>query len=238
MKASLMRLGILLCLLLSAQAGSAAKLIVLDARGGGLKSGMSIDSSAALTLKEGERVTVIGPDGSSATIKGPFSGPPMPKAAASADPGKALSALVATRDARSKTVGVIRAGTDVVRIPDTWLIDVSRPGPRCLKQGERPVWWRPDVAKAGEFTVFPVDRSWRADFVWQAGQERQAAPALSRFDESSVFFIRQGEQEFAISINIIPKGLENDLILSSWLLEKGCLQQADALLASLRDSAK
>jgi hypothetical protein len=33
----------------------------------------------------------------------------------------------------------------------------------------------------------------------------------------------------------IPKGLDNKLVLTSWMLEKGCIQQADALLAQLRD---
>lgn len=213
-----------------------ANLVVLDARGGGLKTGMRIDGSAKLVLKEGERVTLISPEGTSVTLKGPFDGLPMGKPAAASNPRQALGALVATREARATAVGVIRAGGEAVSLPEPWLIDVTRPGPRCLMEGERPVWWRPKSSQAESFTVFPVDRSWRAEFNWQAGQDRQAVPALSRFEGTSVFFIRQGEQEFAISLMTIPKGLDNDLMLASWLLEKGCLQQADALLAGLRHS--
>jgi hypothetical protein len=212
----------------------ADKLIVLDARGGGLKAGMSIDSSANVTLKEGERVTVIGPKGNSVVLKGPFNGPALTKSDAGMDAKQALSALVATRDARSTAVGVIRAGTDAVKIPEPWLIDVTRPGPRCLLEGELPVWWRPDASKAQHFTLYPIDRSWKADIAWELGQDRQTALALSRFAGANVFFIRQDDQEFAISLNVIPKSVDSDLVLSAWMLEKGCLQQADALLAGLR----
>lgn len=213
----------------------ADKLIVLDARGGGLKAGMSIDSNANVTLKEGERVTVIGPKGNSVVLKGPFNGPVLAKSESGLDAKQALSALVATRDARSTAVGVIRAGTDAVKIPEPWLIDVTRPGPRCLLEGELPVWWRPDASKVQYFTLYPIDRSWKADIGWAAGQDRQTAPALSRYEGANVFFIRQNEQEFAISLNVIPKSVDNDLVLSAWMLEKGCLQQADALLAGLRN---
>jgi hypothetical protein len=147
----------------------------------------------------------------------------------------ALAALVATRDARTSSVGVIRAGTDAVKIPEPWLIDVTRPGPRCLLEGERPVWWRPDTSRAESFTVFPVDRSWRADFNWEVGVDRLPVPALSKFEGQNVFVIRMDKQEFGISMSTVPKGIDNELVLTSWMLEKGCIQQADALIRNLRE---
>ena len=46
--------------------------------------------------------------------------------------------------------------------------------------------------------------------------------------------IRQGEREYAINLVVIPNTLDNKLVLSAWMLEKGCTQQADALLESMR----
>ena len=57
-----------------------------------------------------------------------------------------------------------------------------------------------------------------------------AVPELSSFDAQTIFVMRLNDQEFPVSINIVPNDLENDLILASWMLEKGCIQQADALL--------
>ncbi len=214
-----------------ANPGRAVKFIVLDARGGGLKSGMTVDSGAALDLKEGERVTVIGPDGKSVTLKGPLQGRPLVGSTSAANPRQALAALLSTRDARVNSVGVVRAGTAAGRLPDPWLIDVTRPGIRCLMQGEQPVWWRPDGVQES-FMLFTADRSWSAQFAWAANQDRQAAPPLSRYE--GVFVIRHGEREYAIHFVPVPKGLDDDLVVVSWLLEKGCFQQADALLERLR----
>jgi len=225
-------LAILLWLTLPMWA-SAANLIVLEARGGGLTTGQSIPSDKPITLKEGERVTVIGPDGKSVTLRGPFNGPPMAVGGAAADPKQALAALVATRDARTSSVGVIRAGTEAAKLPEPWLIDMSRPGPRCLLEGERAVWWRPDASHDEDFTVYPVDRSWRADFHWKAGEDRQPVPPVSRFEGQNSFIISVAKQEHAISITTVPRGIDNDFVLTSWMLQKGCVQQADALIRKI-----
>ncbi len=212
----------------------AAQLVVLDARGGNLKPGQSIDSARPIALKEGERVTVIGPDGRSVTLRGKFSGPPMQTAAAAANPRLALAALVTTRNARSSSIGAIRAGSVAAPLPDPWLIDISRPGPRCLREGETPVWWHPDSAAPKAFTVYPIDRSWRADFAWAKGVDRMPAPRLSRLDGANLFVIRMDGQDNAISLNVIPKSVDNEMVLTAWMLEKGCIQQADAYLKALQ----
>ncbi|MBY0306267.1 MAG: hypothetical protein K2W86_14100 [Sphingomonas sp.] len=215
---------------LSAVAASASTLIVIDSRTPSLKAGQKIDSTKPITLKEGERVTVIGPDGKSITLRGKFSGLPLGATPTASDPGRALAALINTRNARTSSVGVVRGATDAAALPNPWLIDISRPGERCLKAGGKPIWWRPDGAHAQKFSVTPVDRSWIADFEWNVGETMMAVPELSSFDAQTIFVMRLNDQEFPVSINIVPNDLENDLILASWMLEKGCIQQADALL--------
>jgi len=44
-------------------------------------------------------------------------------------------------------------------------------------------------------------------------------------------------KEYPISINMLPADLNNDFILASWMIEKGCVQQADALLKTLEQTA-
>lgn len=228
------RLLVAATLSLSFASLSAAPLIVVDARGGGLKSGQKIDSAKPIALKEGERVTLIGPDGKTVTLRGKYAGPPMIRAGAATDPKRALAALIATRNARTSSVGVVRSGTDAAPLPQPWLIDISRPGERCLKVGERAIWWRPEKAGAQKFTVLPIDRSWRADFQWGAGQDRLAVPPLAKFEGQTIFVIRIDDQEYAVSVNLVPADLDNDFVLASWMLEKGCIQQADALLRQVQ----
>ncbi|GAA4010743.1 hypothetical protein [Sphingomonas humi] len=226
----LLRLAPALMLALSAVPAMAAPLIVVDARGGGLKPGQRIDSSRPITLKQGERVTMIGPDGKTVTLRGSFSGAPTMLASSATDPKQALAALIATRNARTSSIGVVRGATDAAPLPEPWLIDISRPGERCLEVGKQPVWWRPEAAAAQKFTILPIDQSWRADFAWAAGQHSISAPPLAKFQGQTGFVIRMDDQDYGITVDLVPADLENDFVLASWMLEKGCIQQADALL--------
>jgi hypothetical protein len=223
-------------LALAPTAAMAAKMIVIDARAGALKPGMSVESTAALSLKEGERLTLIGPDGKTLALRGPFSGPPAARGGggAAADPRQALAALISTRNSRASSIGAVRAGAGAVKLDDPWLIDISRPGPRCLREGTAPIWWRPAGGAAQAFTVFPIDRSWRADFSWAPGQTQLKAPPLQKYDGTTTFIVRSDGQEIAVGVNVIPTDIGDDLVLAAWMLEKGCIPQADALLGRMQ----
>ncbi len=226
--------AIVLALAGLASAASAATLVVIEARGGGIKLGQKIDSANVITLKEGERVTVIGLDGAAITMRGPFNGRlPVKNGGNTVQPRAALAALIGTRNARTNSVGVIRSGTDAAPLPGPWLIDVSRSGERCTKAGSKLVLWRPDASHAQSLSVMPIDRSWRADLEWQVGHQEVGAGDFVNTSAGSAFVTLIGDQEFTLNINTVPADLDNDFVLVSWMLEKGCMQQADALLRQI-----
>jgi hypothetical protein len=173
-------LGLLVGGLMIASQSLAAPMIVVEARGAGLRPGMRLDSAATINLKDGERVTLIGADGQAVTLRGTYAGVLTKAGGASQNPRLALAALISTRNDRASKVGAIRSGANAAPLPDPWLIDVSRSGARCIREGQRPIWWRPDGSGETKFTVYPIDRSWRADFVWQKGQTQMAAPDLAQ----------------------------------------------------------
>lgn len=225
-----------LLLLLAALASPAAaiNMVVVDARGGGFKPGQMVAASAIVALKEGERATLISPDGRSVTLHGPYNGVVLKAGTAVQDPRAALAALISTRNDRAKSVGAVRAGANAAPLPDPWLIDVSRPGARCVREGEQPVWWRPDARSDQPFSVFPIDRSWRADFQWKAGVDRMEAPSIEKLKGVNFFVIRLEGQENAISLQLIPREVTDPLVLASWMLERTCIQQADAYLRQVQ----
>jgi len=228
-----------LVLALSGISVTAAPLIVVDARGGSLKKGQKIDSAQPITLKEGERVTLISQEGKTITLRGKFSGLPMMGAGAATDTKQGLGALVGTRNAQTETLGAVRSLglSRAVPLPQPWLIDVSTPGERCLRPGQQPIWWRPEVGASQKFTLLPIDQSWRVDFEWAAGQHGIPAPPLAKFEGQTVFVIRMGEREYGITVHLVPTNLDGSA-LASWMIEKGCMQQADALLRQMqRDQA-
>lgn len=214
-----------------------AQFVVMDARGVAYKPGDKLAPGTAVSLKEGERLSVIGADGKSITLRGPYAGALAATGGTAQDPKQALNALLASREARVKSVGVVRSGTASVKTPDPEAIDITRAGPRCLTEGRPPIFWRPDAQAEAPFVVFPADRSWRADFVWQVGQDRMIFPDLSKFEGLTTLLVNIGQQEFALSFSVVPSSLESDVVRASWMLEKGCVQQADALLRALASSA-
>lgn len=222
--------------LMIASQSLAAQMIVVEARAAGLRPGMRLDSSAKIDLKDGERVTLIGADGQAVTLRGTYAGVLSKSGGASQDPRLALAALISTRNDRASIVGAIRSGANAAPLPDPWLIDVSRSGARCIREGQRPIWWRPDGSGETKFTVYPIDRSWRADFVWQKGQTQMAAPDLAKLDGVKTFLIQVPGQDNAISLNIIPADVVDPLVLSSWMLEKACVQQADAYFRQIQSN--
>ncbi len=233
MSRALLRLLTAGLLLVAAAQALAADWVVMDARGGSFKPGQPVPAGTAVTLKEGERLSLISPDGKAVNLRGPYSGPATPGATGKAvDPKEALAALLASRDARTRSVGVVRSGTASVATPDSRAIDITRGGPRCLRDGEQPELWRPDSSTMQPFVLVASDRSWRADFVWLAGEDRIRMPDLTRFDGQTTLLVNIEQREFALSFARIPQGIDG-IVLAAWMLEKGCLQQAAALLREL-----
>lgn len=212
---------------------SAYPLVVVEARGGSLKPGSKVDSGARVALKPGEKLVVIAPDGRISTLRGVYDGAPQQGGGSVQNARVALSALIATRNDRANTVGAVRSGSTAAALPDPWLIDISRPGERCVRDGDRPIWWRPSAEGKAKFTVYPIDRSWRADFSWKDGEDRMRSPPLMRLEGVRMLIIRTGDQERPVRLNVIPKDIDDPLILSAWMLEKACVQQADALLREI-----
>lgn len=211
----------------------ATPMIVVEARGGGLKPGMRIDSARNVKLVEGEKIVLVAPDGRMSTLRGPYSGPAVRNAASVQNPRTALAALIATRNDRASSVGAVRSGASAAPLPEPWLIDISRGGDRCLREGEKPVWWRPESLAEQAFSVFPIDRSWRADYVWAAATDRMTPPNIVGLDDLRSFIVRAGGQEHPVRINIIPRDIDDPLVISAWMLEKACVQQADAYLRAI-----
>lgn len=228
------RLFIAILSAFSISSAAARPMTVVEARGTSFKPGMRVDSETIIQLREGEKLTLIAPDGRAATLRGPYRGKAAGNIASGATrPGMALTALVTTRRDRSTAVGAVRSGEDAAPLPSPWLIDIGRPGPRCLRAGDAAVWWRSDPAKSESFSVAPLDKSWKATLTWSPGQSEMPAPDIMSGQMVRTFLVRIGDRDNAVMVNVIPEVVTEPLVIASWLLEKNCVQQADAYLLQL-----
>ncbi len=219
--------------LLPATASRAAELIVVEARGIGLHSGDVIDDQATLDLKEGQHLTLITASGATLKIDGPFDRAP---AAGNGEDnggfGTALRALVTQSAARAEA-GVVRDGLTPVDLPAPWLLDVSRTGVVCLRDGERPVLWRERAATKSDLTIMAGDRTWRADATWDAGTDKMRLPATVPFHGGITYRVRLDGNDANVTVKLVPNALVNPEMQAAWLADVGCDPQAQALYKTL-----
>jgi hypothetical protein len=212
-----------------------ADLVVIEARGVAVQAGQVIDDSKPLVLKEGQRITLIAANGSTLKLRGPYDQAPG-SAAGGGGPGvvDALKALIVQKDSRTSDVGVVRAGAAEAKLPEPWLLDVSRPGMRCVREGDPIVFWRPVASATANLTVTPLDKSWKIAATWPSGADRLTVPPKLPVQGASTYLVDLDATESAITVNSIPGAVSSDAMRAAWMIEKGCQAQAEALLTALR----
>jgi hypothetical protein len=210
---------------------AAAELVVVTAKGVELKAGQAVDGAKPLKLEAGQLVTLISSDGRTIKLKGPYEDAPAPgQAQQGGDVVDALKNLVGQRGAGSGTLGVVRSASAEIELPEPWIIDVSRPGTRCWREGGDAVFWRADAAGAADLEIQPADRSWQANARWPDGINRLKMPPSLPLRDGQSYVVTLGGGSAAIVVHSVPATLGQDAQRLAWLVEKGCEAQAVALL--------
>ncbi len=220
-------------LLASALIGSgvaqAANLVVVEARGIGMRAGQIVDSTKPLALKEGQHLTLINPAGATLKLDGPYNKVPDADQNQSVNVTAVLAALVTQRQARIGEVGTTR-GLQPNQLPDPWVLDASRTGTVCLQEGGTPVLWRPETTAEANLSLMPADRSWKADANWPAGTDRITMSAQVPIRGGATYLVVLNGAQSALTVTTVPAVLVNDQMRAAWMAEKGCQSQAEALL--------
>jgi len=210
-------------------AASAADLVVLEARGVNLRPGQTVDSAKPLTLKQGQHVTLISPAGITLKLDGPYDKAPASDQAKGTNVSSALSLLVTQRQARVGEVGTTR-GAAPNSLPDPWLLDASRAGTVCLREGSPAVLWRPESKQEAMLAVAPADHSWKTEAHWPAGSDRITIPAPAVLHGGATYLVSLNGAQSAMKVESVPVNLANDSVRAAWLAGKDCEAQARALL--------
>lgn len=210
-------------------AASAADLVVLESRGANLRPGQIVDSSKPLVLKQGQHVTLISPAGVTLKLDGPYDKAPGIDQARGVPVANTLALLVTQRQARVGEVGTTR-GAAPNSLPDPWLLDASRAGTVCLREGSPAVLWRPESKQEAMLAVAPADHSWKTEAHWPAGSDRITIPAPAVIHGGATYLVSLNGAQSAMKVESVPVSLANDSVRAAWLAGKDCEAQARALL--------
>ncbi|MEO8301009.1 MAG: hypothetical protein ABI608_04400 [Rhizomicrobium sp.] len=207
----------------------AADLVVLESRGASLRPGQIVDSTKPLTLKQGQHITLISPTGVTLKLDGPYDKAPGGDQARGTPVANTLALLVTQRQARVGEVGTTR-GVAPNSLPDPWLLDASRAGTVCLREGSPAVLWRPEAKQEAMLAVAPADHSWKTEAHWPAGSDRITVPAPAVIRGGATYLVSLNGAQSAMKVESVPTNLANDSVRAAWLAGKDCEAQARALL--------
>jgi hypothetical protein len=220
-----------LAVLLPCASAQAADLVVVEARGIGLHPGEAIDPAKPLMLKEGQHVTLITSSGATIKLDGPYNKPPTAAEGGGGNSPIVLAALMTQNQSRTGEVGATRGAAPVVKLPNPWMLDVSRTGNVCMLAGHAAEFWRPDTKNASKLSVMPSDRSWKSEARWPAGHDSIPVTSDVPLRGGATYFVTLNGNEAAMTVNTVP-ALDTKAMRVAWMANKGCEAQAEALLRS------
>ncbi len=224
--------------LLAAPMARAGELVVFSSQGGDFSPGDTLDGSMPLRLEAGQRLTLIADNGRILRLSGPYHQAPQPPGKDKNRQGlsKALKSLVVPFHVTMGGLGGTR-DTEFLQgllargwVPDPWLIDVTRAGDHCLREGSPAVFWRPSPDSETAILLRDRQREWVARTRWPRGMDKLASPGTMTYRDGGGYEVIMNGQRTALTLHIIPQTVKSKGALAAWMNEKACSAQTVALL--------
>lgn len=217
----------------AAGAVEAADALVLESTDPAFAPGAVIRADEAITIASGATLTLLGEDGSTRRLDGPFAGT-LP--AAGQDTGEdlidGLANLFGTGGVDSQAFGAVRGGDATAAPDDPWVLDMSGSGHRCVGAAQPRGMWR---ATADRGYMRALAGGGDVAVAWNTPASVVPWPSEMRVvDGGDYAFLTEGAGGLAhVTIHRVPAVFPSDGHLLRWLAEQGCTQQARALLARM-----
>ena len=219
---------------LPAKAQTSGQMVVIKASGVALQEGQVIDGHQVLRLDSGSSVTLIGSNGSTVTLTGPYQQAPASGMAGQAeDPNivKALGKLISGRKYSTASLGVVRsatAQTGIAHLDDPWMVSVESSGARCIRPGIV-VLWREDSSNKSMVTISRSSAGLTAQADWAAG-DNVLPLASERFRDGGTYKLDVDGNKVAFTVYVLPEEYSEPGQQAAWMVQSGCTNQALALV--------
>jgi len=246
--------GAVLC----APAHAASQYVVISAEGtktGDFPPGKVFGVGDTIQLPEGALLTLLGEDGSVATIPGPAevtvtedeiaeTGKSAEEVAAEQEKNRStlskLASILSGENRGSDSLGVSRGiGSDVklVGLEDPWVVPAIRSAPGCVRN--EAIRLGRTLDKLTISVSVQGDGADPAVLDWNAGEKVLALPEAIA-PSSDKIEVRTGGRSVVIDLSLAPEGidLEDPMAVMGWMVEQGCDAQALAFAKLLARDAQ
>ena len=228
----IMLLGLAFAWSLFAGAAMAGQLVVVSSTVDKWKAGQVLPAGTVLEVPDGGKVTLVGSDGKTLVIKGPYKGTPQSPAGGNELADK-LSKMLSASATDNATLGATRnlpgAGADG-RKP--FSVDSGNTGTQCVMVGSTPQIWRSAPARSVTGSLTRVGSAEQGALRWEAREQMTAWPADVAIQSGGRYLLRvQGRSSPAeFQLKLVPGDLQTDGHRALWMMEQGCTDQARLLL--------
>ncbi|EIJ42184.1 hypothetical protein BegalDRAFT_1287 [Beggiatoa alba B18LD] len=216
--------------------------------------GQLLSSTTAVMLPQGAEITLVFADGQSTTLQGAFQGLVQKPRLSSVKTANTSSEETPTVT-NHENIAVALAGilhsselsTPLTRSPqespaDLWLVDIStKKRHYCVANPEQLSLWRPetDSRLAGDLLIKHKSSGQQAEVVWPANRTTIQWPHNLPVVYGDTYTVelssRHGSSTFKMLVLYqLPDNLPTVSHKVVWMVGKGCIPQANMLMASLR----
>jgi hypothetical protein len=226
----------------TALAGNASNdILVVHVEGSSLTRGSVVDGSRPLTLKSGAKVTFVGSDGKSFTMRGPITAKPSKAvrkdqswSGSSQKVVEVLGALLSNERRSTKALGVVRSATSGSSkpLPNEWAVNVEQSGTKCIGS-DVAVLWRSDATQQARIQIRRAGSARSAKATWPKGQEYLA---INRkvFQNGQNYVINVNGRAVEMKFRVMPSGLDGTVEQAAWMAGSNCNAQALVMVDRIR----
>jgi len=230
----LLRLPVFILWISIASVVQAADIVVVRSNSTGFfQAGDIIDSTRSVRLSPKTEITVVFANGSVQTVTGPFQGKlEMPLSDNAPEP-KLVTTLSRFLMNQEKVRGSVPSADKL------WSVDVSTSKRfYCIAPAEQVILWRSDSQSASTLLIQNKKRGEEATVVWPAHQTTLKWPSRLPVYYGETYMVkletRNGSSFKKLVLYQLPKSLPTKSHKVVWMVGRGCIPQANMLLASLR----
>ena len=222
-------------LLILSNVGQAADMVVIHSNVvQAFHEGQLLDSSIPINLAKLSKITVVFANGEVKTINGPYQGKlTQPFSVHKADPNLVVTLADLILNRKNK---IVRGNQQPAK--DIWLIDVSTSKRYyCIEPTQSAILWRPQSQGASTVLIKHKRTSAEIEAKWPARKMTIGWPSPLPIFYGDTYTIEITNRNHSVFKKLVLYQLPNLPTNSHkvvWMVGRGCIPQANLLLASLR----
>lgn len=219
--------------------------VVVEARAiSGPMIGEILSGIDLLTLGEEETVTLVDEAGRKLKIAGPYAGTLADAIAAGLGERSSDVATGAGWNLVASIAGLFSDGGGrsmfrsavggAPRMPDPWLIDISRDGVHCVDPVGAPELWRGALFDVSRAVLRNEPTAQEAEVAWPTNLDKATWPIEVSVEDGAQYSIHASGASLPtlVKLKTVPAGLPTRMHAAAWMSDHECKEQARLLVLS------